>query len=84
MIKVIGTSGQISVGKEHAGKAVMIEEMEPGVWILKTGVFIPDAETWIHEKGVANNIEHAIRWAEKNPPRASDIDALLDKISRNA
>ncbi len=35
-VKVIGASGQISLGKEYAGKQVLIEEKEPGVWLVRT------------------------------------------------
>ena len=33
-VKNISASGQISLGKEFAGRAVSIEEPEPGVWEL--------------------------------------------------
>jgi len=33
-IKTVGRSGQISLGKEFAGQHVLIDEIEPGVWIL--------------------------------------------------
>jgi putative transposon-encoded protein len=31
VVKSIGASGQISLGKEHAGRKVLIETPEPGV-----------------------------------------------------
>ena len=31
VVKSIGTSGQISLGKEHAGRKVLVENPEPGV-----------------------------------------------------
>ena len=33
-IKIVGRSGQISLGKKFAGQAVMIDEIETGVWIF--------------------------------------------------
>lgn len=41
-IKVIATNGQISLGKEHAGKTVLIELVKPGIWIIKVGKFNSD------------------------------------------
>ena len=35
IIKTIGSNGQISLGKEHAGKSVLVDEVEPGVWVVK-------------------------------------------------
>ena len=43
-IKTIGSSGQISLGKEYAGRTVMVEELETGVWLIKTAQVIPDNE----------------------------------------
>lgn len=31
-VKVIGANGQISLGKQFAGRQVLVEEREPGVW----------------------------------------------------
>ena len=44
MIKTIGASGQITLGKEYSGRTVVVEELEPGVWMVKLGKFIPDNE----------------------------------------
>jgi len=43
-IKIVGSSGQISLGKKFAGQTVMLDEIEAGVWIVKIGRFIPDKE----------------------------------------
>jgi hypothetical protein len=43
-IKQIGPSGQVSLGKEFAGKLVIVEQSEPGVWLIKTATAVPDAE----------------------------------------
>ena len=48
-IKTIGASGQISIGKEYAGRHVIVEEIEKGVWLIKTASIIPDSEMWMHE-----------------------------------
>ena len=40
-IKVIGANGQISLGKQFAGRQVLVEEQEPGVWLVRTATVIP-------------------------------------------
>lgn len=80
-VKTIGNSGQISLGKEHAGKHVLVNEIEPGVWIVKLGEFIPDNERWMYAPGVKREIDKAIQWAERNSPAASDLDALERRIN---
>ncbi len=47
-IKQIGASGQISLGKEFAGRTVVIDSNEPGIWVIKTAQTIPDGELWLH------------------------------------
>lgn len=75
-VKTIGRSGQISLGKEFAGRLVMVDATEPGVWVLKLGDFIPENEQWLHESPAGERIDGAIAWAEKNPPRATDLTRL--------
>lgn len=47
IVKVIGTNGQISLGKQYAGRQVLVEEPEPGVWLIRTATVIPDNERWL-------------------------------------
>ena len=81
MIKTIGRSGQISLGKEHAGKMVQVEELEEGVWMIKAGEFIPDNERWLHEPEVKARLDRAIAWAESTEPSETDLDELEARLS---
>lgn len=79
-VKTIGTSGQISLGKEYAGRPVLVEELEEGVWLIKTARIIPDSEMWIHEEPAKSRTDKAIKWAEKHKAKETDIEALSEKI----
>ena len=35
-VKVVGANGQLSLGKRFAGRQVLVEEREPGVWLVRT------------------------------------------------
>lgn len=50
MVKSIGASGQISLGKEFAGRQVLVESPAKGVWIIRTATITPDHEPWAPEK----------------------------------
>ena len=78
-IKTIGSNGQISLGKEYAGKSVLVDEIEPGVWIVKIGQFIPDSERWMHEPAAKAKLDEAIRWAETTQPSddLAEIEAAI-------
>jgi len=81
-LKTIGSSGQISLGKQHAGRTVTVEEIEDGVWLVKASRVIPENELWLHRPSVNEALNRAIEWAQKNPPKASDLDALGRKLAR--
>jgi hypothetical protein len=80
VIKTIGSNGQISLGKEYAGKSVLVDEIEPGVWIIKIGQFIPDSERWLHEPAAKAKLDEAIAWAERTPPKdnLAEIEAAVN------
>jgi hypothetical protein len=76
-VKVVGSNGQISLGKQFAGRQVLIEEQEIGVWLIRTATVIPDNERWLHESHAAADLSHAMTWSKQNPATDSEIDAIL-------
>jgi len=81
-VKTIGSSGQIALGKEYAGRHVLIDELERGVWVVKLGDFIPDSERWLHPPSVKTDVEEAVAWAEKHPPRGTDLKRFSRRLGR--
>ena len=80
-VKTVGKSGQITLGKQYAGKQVLVDEIESGVWILKIGHFIPQNEQWLHQPDVKAELDQAVAWAESNPPQGSDLEMLEGRMS---
>lgn len=80
VIKSVGRSGQISLGKKFAGQTVLIDQIETGVWIVKVGQFVPNSERWLHQPKTRTEIDEAVEWAEKNPPRKSNLKALSSRL----
>jgi len=80
-VKVIGANGQISLGKEFAGRQVLVIESEPGVWSIRTARVIPDNEMWLHEGGNKDRLLDAAQFAlDTNPSETNDLDSQLAKI----
>jgi len=79
-VKVVGSSGQISLGKEHAGRQVLIEEREPGVWLVRTALVIPENEAWLHTPQARQNLQQALAWAQANPPHESNPDVIFEEL----
>ena len=78
-VKVIGTSGQITLGKQYAGKTILVEEVEKGVWLSKIARVIPESEAWLHTEPVKSRVDQAIAWVADHPPQETDLQVLRAK-----
>ncbi|MCP9812564.1 hypothetical protein [Synechococcus lacustris] len=78
--KQVGLSGQNSLGKEYAGRTVLIESSEPGVWVIKTAQTIPDSELWLHQPEASARLDRALL-AIIEPPNVADLDVLEQQLS---
>lgn len=76
-VKVIGANGQISLGKQFAGRQVLVQEQEAGVWLIRTATVVPDNERWLFANASGSDLARAIAWAEKNPASDAQTDAVL-------
>lgn len=81
-VKVVGTNGQISLGKQFAGRQVLVEEREPGVWLVRTATVLPDNESWLHQPKAAAALQKALSWAQNNVPSDSTVDTVIKKLVR--
>lgn len=84
IVKSIGASGQISLGKEYAGRTVLVDNPEPGVWIIRTAKIIPDSERWLHEPTLKKNLVKAVEWSNKNTAKVSNPSELKLKKAHAA
>ena len=76
IVKSVGRNGQITLGKEFAGRLVMIDQPEPGVWTMKLGAFIPDSEQWLYTPDAKSKLDRALEWSAHNAPRETDLAEL--------
>lgn len=79
VIKQVGGNGQISLGKQYAGKQVQISKLEDGALIIRLGKFIPDNEMWLYEDNNLAKMNQAIEWTESNP-RRENFDQIANMI----
>jgi hypothetical protein len=78
-IKVVGKSGQISLGKRYAGQTLRLERLGDGRIVLTAVRMVPESQFWTLEEPHRSRIERALAWAAETKPRETDIDALLKK-----
>jgi hypothetical protein len=79
-VKIVGTNGQISLGKQFACRQVLVEEREPGVWIVRTATVIPDNELWLHEPQASADLQAAMAWSATHAAADADVDATLKRL----
>jgi ABC-type nitrate/sulfonate/bicarbonate transport system substrate-binding protein len=79
-VKVVGANGTISLGKQYAGRQVLLEEQEPGVWLVRTATVIPDNERWLQHPQTAESLREALAWAQSHPASDADGEALLKRL----
>lgn len=79
-VKVVGKSGQISLGKEYAGHQVLVEEIEPGEWRIRSAVVIPRTQAWAHTDAMQARLAKAIDRVQRTEPKESDLGKLRRKL----
>lgn len=80
-VKVVGANGQISLGKQFAGRQVLVEEHEPGVWMVRTATVMPDNERWLHEPKAAADLRSALNWAAFHPANRETTDTVMKQLN---
>ncbi len=78
---MIGSSGQISLGKQYAGRTVTVEQVTEGVWTIKTAQVIPDDELWLHTPRMKARLDRALAWSDSHPRSETDLEALAISVS---
>lgn len=79
-LKLVGSNGQISLGKRYAGRHVLVEETGPGVWIVRTAIVIPDNEHWLHEVSAAADLQAAMAWSASHEPTDLELSETLKRL----
>jgi hypothetical protein len=80
--KVVGRSGQISLGKRYAGKTFRLERFKDGRLVLTAVVLVPETQLWTLAEPHRSRIERGLAWAAGTPPRESDIGTLRKRRPR--
>jgi len=76
-IKVVGESGQISLGKRYAGKTLRLERLRDGRILLTAVRMVPESQLWTLAEPDRSRIQRGLAWAAETRPQETDIDVLL-------
>jgi hypothetical protein len=81
-IKVVGKSGQISLGKRYAGKTLRVERRQDGTIVLTAVALVPESQMWTLDEPDRSRIAQGLAWAAKTKPVETDIESLLRRRAK--
>ncbi|MGD1104442.1 MAG: hypothetical protein ABSA59_20530 [Terriglobia bacterium] len=81
-IKVVGKSGQISIGKDYAGKPFRLERLTGGRIVLTAVAMVPESQLWTLAEPHRSRIERGLFWAGQTKPRETSVEMLLKRKSK--
>lgn len=84
MLKMVGTSGQLSLGKKYAGQYFEVEQQADGAVLLRPMKVVPDAEAWVHEPAMRERLRRAGEWTTRTLPAETKLDKLVEGTARRA
>lgn len=83
-LKVVGNSGQISIGKAFAGKVLRLTTQEDGSLLLTPVAIVPESQLWMTQEPHVGAIARGLAYAAQNAARETDLDALARKVPPQA
>lgn len=83
-IKVVGKSGQISLGKSYAGKTLRLERHEDGSIMVTPVTMVPDSQLWTLDEPHRSQIARGLTWAAETPVAETDLEALVEPTTKRA
>jgi hypothetical protein len=81
-LKRVGESGQISVGRELAGKLLRLEQLEDGRLLLTPVVDVAESQLWTLSEPHKSRIERGLAWATRTAAKETNVAALVTKARR--
>ena len=81
-IKVVGKSGQISLGKRYAGKTFRLERLTDGRILLTAVAMVPESQLWTLTEPHRSRIERGLAWAGQTKPQEIRVETLLKRRSK--
>ena len=82
MVKMVGTSGQLSLGKKYAGQYYEMEHLPDGAIVLRPMKVVPASEAWVHEPEVQYQLGKAAKWLKEAPRSDTSVEALVRKARK--
>ena len=80
----VASNGQISIGKEWAGKQILIEEINTNELRILSGSFIPDKDLAFYTSEAKETLQEFEAWTSQNSPKKTNRKELMRKLEKKA
>ncbi|WP_295428297.1 hypothetical protein [uncultured Thiodictyon sp.] len=80
MLKMVGASGQLSLGKQYARRYFEVEVQPDGGILLRPMRVIPGADAWLYGSDLRERLAQADVWMAEPPPCETDLEALAARL----
>jgi len=78
-IKIVGKSGQISLGKRYAGKTLRLERLPDGILVLTAVAMVPEGQLWTLQEPDRSRIRRGLEWAAETPPAETNLNGFVKR-----
>jgi len=81
-VLTVPSNGQISIGKQWAGREVQVEVVDDNRIIITSGVFIPADQATFYTKEAQTQLDQFNKWSDKTTAKKSDLYQLRKRLGR--
>lgn len=81
-VLTVPSNGQISIGKQWAGREVLVEVVDDNRIVITSGTFIPADQATFYTKEANTTLESFNSWSEKTPAKKTELSSLRERLGR--
>jgi hypothetical protein len=81
-VLTVPSNGQISIGKQWAGREVMVEMVNDNCMVITAGTFIPHDLATFYTKDAHAQLANFNRWSQKTPASQTNLNQLRKRLAR--
>ena len=81
-VLTVPSNGQISIGKQWAGREVMVEMVDDHHMTITAGAFIPHDQATFYTREAQAQLADFNRWSESTPARKTRLNQLRKRLGR--
>jgi len=83
-VLTVPPNGQISIGKQWAGREVMVEIVDDNRLIITAGAFVPHDMSTFYTKEAQTQLADFNQWSERTPAKKTNLNQLKKRFGRKA